>query len=343
MAVAEQTASEQVSYSPEAKLAGSCLLGSLFVLGSLALIFNILPTAWHQWFGATETTKEFLNPFLSASLLMIVELIAIVLVGFAGYWLDKNYSARGLRAGSFLGALGLFVSVWITFALANILDRTLPISVRGGVAVLLAAGFVFGLSRLYLLPAFRGFLISLEDQGWFYSAAYKPNQGHKVRRATIAGILTIGFCGIYTMIQHSMLGSRFAENTWYWWVPFTTFTDESTGMAFARRLPLIYNTHLVVPLILGVLLLWLAWRITNWPTFADFLIATEAEINKVSWTTRKRLVTDTIVVLVTVFFLTGFLFAVDILWIKFLSNDFIKVLYVDIRSEQAKQQEKTHW
>ena len=33
----------------------------------------------------------------------------------------------------------------------------------------------------------------------------------------------------------------------------------------------------------------------------DFLIATEAEMNKVSWTTRKRLVKDTIVVLVTVF------------------------------------------
>ena len=41
-------------------------------------------------------------------------------------------------------------------------------------------------------------------------------------------------------------------------------------------------------------------------------IATEAEINKVSWTTRKRLIQDTTVVLVTVFLFTLFLFVVDI-------------------------------
>ncbi len=33
--------------------------------------------------------------------------------------------------------------------------------------------------------------------------------------------------------------------------------------------------------------LWLAWRVVNVPSFADFLIATEAELNKVSWTTRR--------------------------------------------------------
>ena len=51
-----------------------------------------------------------------------------------------------------------------------------------------------------------------------------------------------------------------------------------------------FKVHLVVPLLLSAGLIWFAWRIVNWPTFADFLIATEAEINKVSWTTRKRLV-----------------------------------------------------
>jgi preprotein translocase subunit SecE len=69
-----------------------------------------------------------------------------------------------------------------------------------------------------------------------------------------------------------------------------------------------------VPLILSLLSFWLAYRVVNYPTFADFLIATEAELNKVSWTTRKRLIQDTIVVLVTVILLTVFLFVVDQIW-----------------------------
>src|SRR5439155_21884504 len=105
-------------------------------------------------------------------------------------------------------------------------------------------------------------------------------------------------------------------------------------------LPLMFKVHLVIPLILAVGLVWFAWRVVNWPGFADFLIATEAEMNKVSWTTRKRLVQDTIVVLVTVFLLTAFLFVVDIIWIKVLSNPWFQVLHVDLKAEQQKQQEK---
>ena len=58
-----------------------------------------------------------------------------------------------------------------------------------------------------------------------------------------------------------------------------------------------------MPLLLLALSLWLAWRMVNLPPFADFLIATEAELNKVSWTTQQRLVQDTIVVLITTFLL----------------------------------------
>ena len=52
----------------------------------------------------------------------------------------------------------------------------------------------------------------------------------------------------------------------------------------------------------------------SFPPFADFLIATEAELNKVSWVTRRRLVQDTIVVLVTMALMTVFLFVVDAIW-----------------------------
>jgi preprotein translocase SecE subunit len=73
-------------------------------------------------------------------------------------------------------------------------------------------------------------------------------------------------------------------------------------------------------LLLLALTFWLAWRLVNFPAFADFLIATEAELNKVSWTTRKRLVQDTIVVLVTVFMMTAFLFVADMMWSKLLQT-----------------------
>src|SRR5262249_13106792 len=79
-----------------------------------------------------------------------------------------------------------------------------------------------------------------------------------------------------------------------------------------------YATLLLLPLVqytllflLAGLALWVAWRVVNYPVFADFLIATEAELNKVSWTTRRKLVQDTIVVLVTVFLMAVYLFTMD--------------------------------
>ena len=81
-----------------------------------------------------------------------------------------------------------------------------------------------------------------------------------------------------------------------------------------------------VPLLLAAAGLWLAFRVVNLPVFADFLIATEAELNKVSWPTRKSVVQDTIVVLMTVFMLTVFLFLVDIGWGWLLSRDVVGVL-----------------
>ncbi len=111
----------------------------------------------------------------------------------------------------------------------------------------------------------------------------------------------------------------------------------------AVTVPLMFKYHLIMPILLAIALVWVAWRAVNWPAFADFLIATDAEMHKVSWTTRKRLVQDTIVVLVTVFLLTAFLFVVDIFWIKILSNEWINVLQVDIRAKALEQQEKTQW
>jgi preprotein translocase SecE subunit len=94
-----------------------------------------------------------------------------------------------------------------------------------------------------------------------------------------------------------------------------------------------------------LLALWFAWRVVNYPVFADFLIATEAEINKVSWTPRARLIQDTIVVLVTVLIITTFLFFVDGFWGWFLSRRIINVLpnADDFQNQQTKQVNTNEW
>lgn len=69
-----------------------------------------------------------------------------------------------------------------------------------------------------------------------------------------------------------------------------------------------------VPLVVAAVFGWLIVRILQFPPFADFLIATEAEMNKVSWITRDDLIRATTVVLVTVLVLATFLYLVDFLW-----------------------------
>lgn len=67
----------------------------------------------------------------------------------------------------------------------------------------------------------------------------------------------------------------------------------------------------------GVLLLvglWLSYRVVQTSRFADFLIAVEAEMNKVSWPTRSELYRSVIVVLLTLFGLAGVIFGFDLLW-----------------------------
>jgi len=102
--------------------------------------------------------------------------------------------------------------------------------------------------------------------------------------------------------------------------------DPATAAITYTSMPLLPHVKYTLPILIAVLALWLAWRVVNVPSFADFLIATEAELNKVSWTTRRRLIQDTIVVLVTVVLFTIFLFVVDVAWGQILSWKAIGVL-----------------
>ncbi len=58
--------------------------------------------------------------------------------------------------------------------------------------------------------------------------------------------------------------------------------------------------RLALPAAFAVVLGWIIFRIVHFPPFAEFLIATEAEMNKVSWTNKEDLIRATTVVLATV-------------------------------------------
>ena len=73
-----------------------------------------------------------------------------------------------------------------------------------------------------------------------------------------------------------------------------------------------------VPLALAAAGCWLAFRIVNYPPFADFLIAVQAEMDKVSWPSRKELQRSTVVVICTMFVLGAVLFVYDLVWAKVL-------------------------
>ena len=69
-----------------------------------------------------------------------------------------------------------------------------------------------------------------------------------------------------------------------------------------------------IPLALAAAGAWLAYRLVNYPRFAEFLIAVEAEMAKVSWPTRGELVRSSIVVIVVILGLAIVLFGYDAFW-----------------------------
>jgi len=115
----------------------------------------------------------------------------------------------------------------------------------------------------------------------------------------------------------------------------------TTGTTQYYTLTLLPHVQYTIPLLLAVLALWVVWRLVNLPAFADFLIATEAELNKVSWVTRRQLFQDTIVVLVTVVLMTVFLLLADIGWSQFLKG--IGVLHPGQGRSQQQAEQELKW
>jgi preprotein translocase subunit SecE len=88
------------------------------------------------------------------------------------------------------------------------------------------------------------------------------------------------------------------------------------GLARLSTILTSWGTHwqYALPGALLAIGLWGAYRMVNVPAFADFLIAVEAEMNKVSWPTRTELFRASMVVLIMIFSLAAVLAVYDVLW-----------------------------
>jgi preprotein translocase subunit SecE len=118
----------------------------------------------------------------------------------------------------------------------------------------------------------------------FSAGVYKANQGRIVRQLTCLAIwIIVGLAcwALYSSLRGSSLGSTAAS---------------------------------VIPAVLIAIGIWTGFRVVNWPRFADFLIAVEAEMNKVTWPGKDELVRAAFVVIFTIFFLAVSLFLFDIIW-----------------------------
>lgn len=117
----------------------------------------------------------------------------------------------------------------------------------------------------------------------FSVSLYKANQGRMVRQFTFFGIAVLAAFGCITLGGGPL-------------------------MAWGQSL------RVAIPLVLWGLTAWVAFRAIHYVRFADFLIAVEAELLRVTWPARQEVVQATIVVVVTMFCLGAFLFLVDLVW-----------------------------
>src|SRR5262249_46158016 len=325
---AEKPAVETAPRDPRQVLRTHSALGALYFLASLWLVFVGLPTLW-RWLDMSNIFNE----FLADSLLFLVTLPAIFGLILLGRNLEGEHPVHGQRAGA--ACLSFAAIVCGLLITCGVMLWTFI-----GIGLLVAAVVLF------FQPGFADWLVQVEAQGWFHAVQYKANQGLRVRRGTVMGVMVLVICVVITMINHGMLRTGS-----HWWVykPFGDTAATATNpwivtLPFSdTSVVFMYAITLTIPVLCLIAGGWISWRLVNWPTFADFLIATEAEMNKVSWTTRKRLYQDTIVVLVTVVLMTVFLFLVDILWIKILTSEAIKVLQHDPQAALRKQQSGAQW
>ncbi|MDP7288925.1 MAG: preprotein translocase subunit SecE [Phycisphaerae bacterium] len=111
---------------------------------------------------------------------------------------------------------------------------------------------------------------------------YKVTQGRYTRSLTFAGAMLVALSGAYVL----------------------------SGKLYDASAYVRYGLPLLVVILIALLAFWMV----NRPRNADFLIATEGEMKKVSWSGKKEIIGSTKVVIVTTLMIAMLLFGVDILF-----------------------------
>lgn len=302
MATAVETSSQPRAPSPPANLLAASLVGAVYVLAALAVVLYAVPALWAQFVtpGVQGTKLE----WTATALRYATQLAAIVGLALFGRSLAGANPPRGLRGGIFLtltaAALIFGIVRWVGLNTEGVPGQV--------VSAVIGLGLLFGAYKLFTSPRGEAWMVGLEEQGWFHTSPYKRTLGQRVRRLTILGLLLIGATGVYSLMFQGVL----PDGDWNIAIPFTQ--KEGTAEGTHQTFTLLTDAKYSIPLILLGLTLWVAYRAVNVPVFAEFLIATEAEMNKVSWTGRRRLTQDTIVVLVTTILMALFLLVMDLFW-----------------------------
>jgi len=152
------------------------------------------------------------------------------------------------------------------------------------------------------------------DSGWiqftrelFKTEIYKRSQGRLVRQFTCLAIWAAFALAAWRMYElRNFLFTNLPQTLGYL-LPGTAEQYEAFFTRYAVTQTLGYATPALV-LLVG---LWVGFRIVNLASFADFLIAVEAEMNKVSWPSRTELIRASVVVIVLMFGLTFVLYTYD--------------------------------
>jgi len=133
--------------------------------------------------------------------------------------------------------------------------------------------------------------------GLDYFTPYKKGQGYWTRVGTVGGAVLIGAFTAYNV---------------YAYIP--TFLPDKILHPMALKIA----GAIAAGFCLGYA--FLCWKLLNKPSNVDFLIATDSEMKKVNWTSRKELVGSTQIVIIFMFLIAFFLFAVDQIfgWLMYL-------------------------
>lgn len=136
---------------------------------------------------------------------------------------------------------------------------------------------------------------------------YRPEDGHASRAVCGLTLGALFLWGAYSFFE-------WLPPSWKEPLPKTA---DLLGTEFVLSWGLIASVALAVAFLYGIF--WLV----NYPKWVDFLVETEAEMKKVSWASRRQVVTESVVVVATVLILGTFIFCVDTIlyWVKHLPWD----------------------